>query len=110
MTSLSFPVLSLLSIVVAIALLESKRMVGPTHPMIAPLKSKRIRGSTHPAFPLLFSPLSWKYCIVDPPTIQVISLTLSQRVDFLFFRFDSLGLTEALNVTMYYYRFIDVVP
>ena len=73
MTSLSIPVLYLLSIVVAIALLESKRIVGPTHPKIAPLKSKRIRGSTHPAFPLLFSPFPWKYCIVDPPTIQVIT-------------------------------------
>ena len=73
---------SVLSIVVAIALLESDQIDGSTHP----LESKRIHGRAHPALPLLSSPLiSWKYCIIDPPTNQVIISNQSQIVDFQFF-------------------------
>ena len=70
MTNRSIPAQSVLSMVVAIALLESDQIDGSTHP----LESKRIHGRAHPALPLLSSPvISWKYCIVDPPTNQVIS-------------------------------------
>ena len=94
MTKMSIPAQSVLSIVVAIAALESDKIHGSTHP----LKSKRIHGSAYPALPLLSSPLiSWKYCIVDPPTNQVIISNQSQIVDFVLFH----GFTyKTLNVTM----------
>ena len=82
MTNRSIPAQSVLSMVVAIALLESDQIDGSTHP----LESKRIHGSAYPALPLLSSPLiSWKYCIIDPPTNQVMISNQSQIVDFQFF-------------------------